>query len=229
MGMAETDLYPPVKRLLEAQGYSVKAEIGPCDVLAVRDGEPPIVVEMKSGLTLKLILQGIDRQAVSDAVYLAIPADKRAPDREASKLLRRLGLGLITIRGGTAAVDLDPAPYRPRKNVRRAGALLKEFARRQGDPNCGGSTRRPLVTAYRQDALRCAALLAREGAARVADIRAGAQVDRAGAILRDDVYGWFYRKQRGVYGLTPKGEGALTTFAPVVAEFANPPRPIAAA
>jgi hypothetical protein len=35
----ETELYPPVKALLEGQGYEVKSEIGAADVVAVRDGE----------------------------------------------------------------------------------------------------------------------------------------------------------------------------------------------
>jgi hypothetical protein len=41
--LLETELYLPVKRFLEAQGYAVKAEIGGCDVLAVRGGEPPLI------------------------------------------------------------------------------------------------------------------------------------------------------------------------------------------
>ena len=36
--MAETDLYAPIKRFLTAQGYEVKAEVGACDVVAVRGG-----------------------------------------------------------------------------------------------------------------------------------------------------------------------------------------------
>ena len=34
--MKEADLYPPIKSYLEAQGYTVKAEIGACDVMALR-------------------------------------------------------------------------------------------------------------------------------------------------------------------------------------------------
>lgn len=214
--MAETDLYPPVKRLLEAQGYVVKAEIGRCDVVALRGEEPPLIVELKSGLTLKLLLQAIDRQTMSDAVYLAVPASALRRDRAATKLLRRLGLGLILVSGSRAEAEFDPAPYQPRRNARRAALLLKEFAHRMGDPNLGGSTRRPQMTAYRQDALRCADLLARDGATRIADIRKRAGVERAANILRDDVYGWFCRKARGVYGLTDKGLGALETFAPAL-------------
>ena len=66
--MSEVDLYHPVKRFLEKQGYSVKGEIGPCDVVAVRGAEGPVVVELKLRLTLALILQAVDRLAVSDVV-----------------------------------------------------------------------------------------------------------------------------------------------------------------
>ena len=45
--MPEADLYGPIKRFLEAQGYEVKGEIGPCDVMAVRGDEGPVVVELK--------------------------------------------------------------------------------------------------------------------------------------------------------------------------------------
>ena len=47
--MRETDLYDPVKHLLQAQGYEVKAEIGAADVVACRDNEPPVIVELKTG------------------------------------------------------------------------------------------------------------------------------------------------------------------------------------
>ncbi len=215
--MLETDLYAPVKNLLEQQGYTVKAEIGRCDVMALRENEAPVIVELKTGLTLKLLLQAIDRQTLTDTVYLAVPASCFERERQALKLLRRLGLGLIVIRGGMAAAELDPAPYRPRKNTRRTTLLLREFARRHGDANCGGSTRRALLTAYRQDALRCADHIARDGKAKVAEIRQSAGVERAASILQNDVYGWFYRIERGSYGLTSKGKDALRTYAPALA------------
>lgn len=215
--MAETDLYLPVKRFLEAQGYSVKGEVGRCDVVAVRGAEPPVIVELKNSFSLKLLLQGIDRQAISDAVYLAIPAQTYRTGKDIQALCKRLGLGLITVNRTAAQAELDPARYQPRKNKRRAALLLKEFTHRHGDPNCGGSTRQPLVTAYRQDALRCAKLLAVEGAVKVADIRVRTQVTRAAAILQNDVYGWFFRQERGIYGLTDSGHAALQRYQSVVA------------
>src|SRR3569623_1159049 len=60
----------------------------------------------------------------------------------------------------------------------------------------GGSTRQPIMTAYRQQALLGAAAL-RAGSARPRDLRAIAP--DAAKILLANVYGWFERVERGVY------------------------------
>jgi hypothetical protein len=39
----ETALYAPVKRFLESLGFDVKGEICGCDLVALRDDEPPVV------------------------------------------------------------------------------------------------------------------------------------------------------------------------------------------
>ncbi len=203
----ETALYAPVKALLEGQGYAVKGEINGCDVVAVRGDEPPVVVELKRTFGLGLVMQGIDRLAMTDAVYLAVGAwPTRQP--ETRRLCRRLGLGLIVVTDGRAEVVQDPLPYRPRRDRRRLGVLLREHQRRIGDPTTGGSTRQPIMTAYRQEAMRCAALLA-AGPMRLRDMRAAADVPNAGRILGDNVYGWFERVARGVYALTPRGVEGL--------------------
>lgn len=220
--LPETTLYAPVKAFLERQGYIVKGEIGRCDVVARRANEPLVIVELKMGITMELLLQGIERLALSDAVYLAVPAPRGASllfDRRFHKLLRRVGLGLLIVHahGDAAAkveVILDPLPYRPRKDRRRAGRLLGEFERRAGDPNAGGTAHRvKIVTAYRQEALRIAAVLAAQGAQRPAILRLNAEAPNAGRILFDNVYGWFDRVERGIYALTPAGQAALLTFA----------------
>lgn len=216
--MTEADLYPSVKRFLERQGYAVKGEIGACDVVAVRGAEPPVIVELKRGFSLELLMQGVDRQAMTDAVYLAVPPPKRGRLGDWTALCRRLGLGLLLVSARHVEAALDPAPYRPRKMPKRRAALLKEFERRVGDTERGGSAaRRPRMTAYRQDALRLAATIARDGAAKVAALRLETGVLRAGPMLLDDVYGWFVRAERGVYRLSPKGAAALSTYAAQVA------------
>ncbi len=216
--MLEADLYPPVKRFLERQGYAVKGEIGACDVVAVRGDEPPVIVELKRAFGIELLLQGVDRQAMTDAVYLAIPKPKRDRLSGAQQLCRRLGLGLIVVAPRHVEALVDPAPYRPRAQPRRRAMLLKEFSRRIGDTEVGGSAaRRPRMTAYRQDALRLAAFIAADGRAKVAAVRAATGVEKAGPMLLADVYGWFSRLERGTYGLSPKGLAALETYAAAVA------------
>jgi hypothetical protein len=203
----ETELYGPVKALLEAQGYVVKGEVVGCDVVAVRGDEPPVVVELKRAFGLALVLQGIDRLAMTDAVYLAVGAWPRRGS-EVLRLCRRVGLGFIVVSGDRAEVALDPLPYRPRTSRARRTRLLGEHQRRVGDPTAGGSVGRPIMTAYRQDALRCAAML-EAGPATVRVIRAGADVPRAAGILQSNVYGWFERVERGVYALSPRGREAI--------------------
>lgn len=226
----EVDLYVPVKSFLEGQGYEVKAEVEGCDLVARRGDEPPVIVELKTGFTLPLVLQGVDRLALFDDVYLAVgvPAKPAAGSlwrrerRSIVKLCRRLGLGLLAVHEPTTRKDalvepmLDPAPYQPRPNRRRQGRLLREFAHRVGDPNTGGTNQRPIVTAYRQDALRCAAALSANGPTKASQVKAATGVERAATLMRNDVYGWFERVERGIYALSPKGREALETYADVV-------------
>lgn len=214
--MKETELYPPVKTLLESQGYAVKSEIGPADVMGLRGSEDPVIVELKTGFSLSLFHQAVARQAITDRVYVAVPRKTGKPFLRALKenkaLCRRLGLGLITVRlsDGHTEIHLDPAPYQPRKSKPRTSRLLREFARREGDPNQGGAARNShLITAYRQDALRIAAHLLEHGASKGADVARATGVARATEMMRNDHYGWFENVDRGVYRLTPNGVKAL--------------------
>lgn len=213
--MQETELYAPIKAFLEAEGYSVKAEIGPADIVALRDGHDPVIVELKTGFSLALFHQGIARLAISDQVYLAVPTGQGRRFAKALaenlSLARRLGLGVMTVRLSTGLVEVqcDPGPYAPRKSAPKRRALLAEFSRRRGDPNLGG-LRGKRVTAYRQDALACAQHLAGAGACRGALVKSATGVVRATTIMRDNHYGWFARLGGGVYDLTDTGRAALT-------------------
>jgi hypothetical protein len=218
--VAEADLYAPIKKFLTAQGYRVKGEVAACDVVAVRGDEPPVIVELKEQLNLSLILQAVDRLAVSDTVYVAFriggkhSASWRSRRKSILSLLRRLGLGLLTVsaRGRVDAV-LDPAPYRPRRDTRRQTRLLKEFTERVGDPEAGGSRSRQRMTSYRQDAIRCARILSVEEVLKLALIRERSGVGRAGPIVRDNHYGWFDRVTNGHYSLSPRGREELGKWA----------------
>lgn len=224
--MRESDLYEPVKSYLEAQGYEVKAEIGDCDILACRGDEPPVVVELKLTFSLALVMQGTARQTLFDQVYLAVPVSSdrgwKLRYRDIIRLCRRLGLGLLAVRTGAVpqvTAHLDPGPYAPRRNIRKASRLLKEFEHRVGDPNTGGMTRTKRMTVYRQDALRCALHLDAAGPTKAALVAAATGVSRAAALMRTDHYGWFERVERGIYRLTPKGAEGLATFADAIVDL----------
>lgn len=221
--MREADLYPPVKAYLEAQGYEVKAEIGECDVIARRGDEEPVVIELKLSFSLALVMQGVARQTMFEQVYLAVPVSKgwRTRYRDALRLCRRLGLGLLAVRGDMVEAHLDPAPYQPRRNAAKRGRLLREFERRVGDPNDAGTTGVKRMTAYRQDALRIAARLSAAGEEKAAKVAAATGVARARAIMAADHYGWFERVERGVYALTPQGRAALEAHAEDIPNLTN--------
>ncbi len=215
--LAETALYAPVKAFLAARGYDVKGEIRGCDVVAVRAGSPTLLViaELKLGFSLELLLQGIDRMPMADEVWLATRETRQGRRRQLriARLCRLLGFGLLAVQvaHGTVTILVEPAPYRPRPDPKRRGLLLREHARRYGDPAAGGSTRQPLMTAYRQHALRCAAALA-QGSRTLAELRATG-LD-PGTVPARNVYGWFRRESRGRYGLSETGTLALRRWSP---------------
>lgn len=221
----ETELYAPIKNLLEAQGYEVKGEVGSADIVAVRKDEEPLIVEMKCGFSLTLFHQAIDRQRMTDAVYVAVPRGSGkafgASLKKNIKLCRRLGLGLMTVRmkDGLVEVPLDPAPYKPRKAQRQRAKLLKEFAKLTGDPNNGGSTRKGLVTAYRQDALRCLNCLNESGPTKAAIVAERSGVANARRLMADNYYGWFDKVETGIYTLSPNGQRALGEYAQEIARL----------
>jgi hypothetical protein len=213
----ETDLYPSIKRYLEKVGLEVKGEVCGCDLVGLSEGSPELVVigEMKQSFTLELVLQAVDRTSACDEIWLAVRASKRGRGREndarVKKLCRFLGFGLLTVTAeGRVDVVAAPAPWTPRRDAKRRSRIVEEHRRRKGDPIVGGSTRTPQMTAYRQQALAVANAVAGMPS-RPRDLRILAP--DAAKILQGNVYGWFARIERGLYGLTPSGRGALVTWA----------------
>ncbi|MBX4888361.1 DUF2161 domain-containing phosphodiesterase [Rhizobium bangladeshense] len=221
----ETSLYLPVKAFLEAAGYVVKGEVGGCDLVGLSEGEPPVVVvcELKLSFNLELLLQAVDRASMSDEVWIAARVSVKGRGRETDKryrdLCRRLGIGMLGISdGGEVSVIVSSISPMPRTNPKRRSRLVSEHQRRRGDPVVGGGSRAPIMTAYRQQALLCAAAL-EQGLKRPREMKLIAP--KAGPILRDNVYGWFERTEKGVYALTSAGQAALVRWPqPVLSELA---------
>ena len=136
----EADLYPAIKAHLTRQGYDVKGEVGAADVVALK-GEEMLVVELKTGFSLTLFHQGVARQAVTDQVYLAVPAGGQRKAMLANVgLARRLRLGVMTVRlrDGFVEVMAEPAPFTPRKSPKKAKAIKKDRRRRAAEQKQNG-------------------------------------------------------------------------------------------
>jgi hypothetical protein len=211
----ESTLYP-AGQALENLGFEVKGEVCSCDLVALDGKDPAAVVigELKLSFTLDLVLQAVDRTAACDEVWLAVRASQRGRGREhdprVRKLCRLLGLGLLCVSArGNVDVLVEPVPWRPRRDAKRRSPIVEEHRRRHGDPAMGGSTRQPIMTAYRQQALACAAALSR-APARPRDLKK--DVPDAAKILPRNVYGWFVRVERGLYALSDSGRAALALW-----------------
>jgi len=223
--LTEKDLYLPVKKLFEDKGYTVKGEVNHCDLVAQAEGKPLVLVELKMNLNLDLFLQVTDRLTIADQVYLAFPLPKTSQKNtiwnrkknSVMRMSRRIGVGIIgvhvqRVKKPFAEIYLDPGPYYPRKSMVKTRALKKEFDRREGDHNIGGSSKKPIVTAYRQDALRCAQLLKMYGPLKISILKQLGAGEKAGNILRDNHYNWFRKKDHGIYQITSSGLKGLIEF-----------------
>ena len=224
----ETQLYAPIKAYFAEQGYEVKGEVGAADLVAVpksKTDKEPVIVELKTGFTLSLFHQAINRQSMTDQVYIAVPHKTGKAGlvamRKNKMLCRRLRLGLITVRlsDGRVVIHCEPAPFTPRKIKAKKTKLLSEFESRHGDPNAGGMTSEGMMTSYRQGALRCAKVLHDEGACKAAYVAKMAGFDKARNLMAANHYGWFEKIDRGVYGLTREGAKALEEHAEAVASM----------
>ena len=218
-GLKETDLYPPLKTWLENQGYTVRGEVGRCDIAAEK-GDELIAVELKLRPSLALLAQAAERQEYADAVYVALPATAgkaRPPaSRDFRRLLRRLGIGflLVTFLNRSVRVEVlahpGPGEGAPRRRPKRRDAMIREIRGRDMDLTPGGlAGGKKRVSAYRQRCLRLAAWLLELGDASPARLRSIGAPDDAGTLLGRNLYGWFERVRRGVYRLHPSGKLAL--------------------
>lgn len=231
--MRETDLYEPVRDWFREAGWTVRAEVADCDVAAMDETGRLVLVELKTSMNLEVVLQAADRQRMADLVYIAVPAKLRAMASKrwnlVTHLLKRLELGLLVVRfpqrGRTGPVLVEevfpPVPFdRTRSRAtakRKREALMREFKARSGDHNRGGSSKRALVTVYREEALFIAQCLQENGPCAPRTLRQmGASEGKTTRILHDNHYGWFASVSRGIYQLTETGQDALRQYADVL-------------
>ena len=208
--MLETDLYEPVKNLFQNMGYEVKAEVLDVDVLAVNDVES-VAIELKLHLNLEVITQAVLRQRIADKVFIAVPSPKRADLRRwqnISLILRRLEIGLITVKADSAKITFPAKAYDRKAAFNRAKsqreALMEEFAKRHGDLNVGGVNGKTM-TLYRERAILVAALSEKYGKIKISDLPSLSGNPKAKSIVENNYYDWF-KKTGDTYSVTKKGK-----------------------
>ncbi len=214
--MPETDLYLPVKRFIEGLGFEVKGEVGGCDVLALRDGDPPVLVVCELKQTFKTSNSSCRRWT---APWRWTKSGSQRGSRNAAQDARTMRGSAISAAGWASGCwrrKREPGrdSAQPRRVLTTQGspasvALVEEHRRRRGDPVAGGGSKQPVMTAYRQGALACAAAMV-DGPKRPRDLKP--IFEKAPAMLRDNVYQWFTRVDRGLYGLTDAGHAALARW-----------------
>ncbi|WP_424766327.1 DUF2161 family putative PD-(D/E)XK-type phosphodiesterase [Paenibacillus sp. sgz302251] len=230
--LREEELYNPIKKYYEQLGYIVKSEVLHCDLVAIHpERSETIIVEMKKTFNLALLLQGVERLRINKHVILAVERNRKKSGAhnqrfgDLTELCRMLGLGFMTVtfyKTKPPVIELLCEPGDPpQRGVRRRkqAQLLLEFKERSGDYNIGGSTRRKLVTAYREKALRCAHALHMSGPLAPREVAAFTGYSSSGQTMRNNYYGWFERIERGKYTLRPEGAAALEEYRYVIAEW----------
>ncbi len=220
----EEELYKPIHDLLVDLGYMVRSEVSHCDIAAVKDDQL-LVVEMKKSLNLDVILQAALRQRLADTVYVAVPKPGKTLFSKRWKniyyLLKRLQLGLmfVTLKEGLSFVEIafDPSPFDMSKSKGSSGKkrakLLEEFEARHGDHNTGGSTRKKLMTVYREHAMHIACCFIKHGPLSPKALRQlGTHEKKTAGILGKNHYGWFEKISKGLYDISEKGRQEVSGY-----------------
>ena len=206
----ESDLYKPLKLLLESKGFMVKGEVKGCDIAALTDSELWII-ELKRHLSVKLLYQAMSRLSITPFVFVAIPRPRRLDGdfKLAKKLLKKLELGLIIVAMDSpkpyAEIVLHPEQSKKAKKNKKSTAIRKEAEGRKQDTP-GGSTGITITSAYRERCIKIACILKKTNPLSPVElIRNYDCAKDAGNILRKNYYGWFMKIARGKYSISPLG------------------------
>ncbi|MEH7113249.1 DUF2161 family putative PD-(D/E)XK-type phosphodiesterase [Neobacillus niacini] len=215
--LQEVDLYRPIQRYFSLEGYEVYGEVRDCDIVAVKEDEL-VIIELKLTLSVDLLIQAAKRQRLTDKVYIAIPKpNNRMNSKQWSDkfhLIKRLELGLIVVSfpGNDPRADIliHPAPFNRKtgasRQKKKREAILKEISGRSADFNVGGSNRRKIMTAYKENCIQIACFLENRGPLSPKALIQMGTGDKTPSILTKNYYGWFERIKRGTYIISDKGK-----------------------
>lgn len=218
--MREQELFVPVKTYLEGQGYSVHGEVTNWDIAAVKDGEL-IAIELKLRFCLSLVYQALRRKKTADSVYVCVPVrgskGRLSNHSDAKGLLKELGIGLLVVRFTSRNITVVPEIH-PSQTVhggKRRQRILREIDSRYTElTGAGLPSTEPVLTAYRQKALRIAwtMIVKDNGVSTPQNLKTYGCPVTTGDILRANHYGWFDKLSRGLYAVSEEGRAAVTGY-----------------
>lgn len=224
----EKDLFGPLKAYYENLGYEVEGEVKDCD-LVVKVANEFMVVELKTDINFKVLLQAVNRQKMFDLVFIAVPIQKinlrSKAYQEKLHLLKRLGLGLMLVNLQTHQVQSVHPPIPAdrnqylRANKKRRERVVREFEQRILKNNVGGVNRQKISTYYRQQCYQIAYLLKNKPASAADLAKYGIDRQRIYSILHKNFYGWFEKVSRGVYGLSAEGQEVVEREKEMIADL----------
>ena len=219
MSILEKELYIPVKKYFERKGYKIKGEVKDCDIVGI-NGETILIVELKRNFNLKLIYQAMERQKITNLVYVAIPRPKNFKAKKFNpmfELLKKLNIGLIVVSFGEkrtlVQIISDPVQKNQKTGIiySKKNDIIYEFNGRKGDFNIGGKNKTKIITAYREKSIEIACFL------EIIKKSSGANLKKLGcdknstSIMYKNFYGWFSKLSKGIYTLSEKGVNYLNS------------------
>ena len=107
--------------------------------------------------------------------------------------------------GREVVKHFDPVPPQRRKIARKRRSIIQEVADRSTDENVAGSSRRKIMTAYRENAILIACCLNQLGPSSPKTLRFYGTGEKTTSILANNHYRWFQRVERGIYRITDQG------------------------
>ncbi|MFV0441169.1 MAG: DUF2161 family putative PD-(D/E)XK-type phosphodiesterase [Lachnospirales bacterium] len=214
----EKDLFPPLKRYFEKQGYKVNAEVKDCDIVITKDDYIG-VIEMKLALNITLVHQALQRLAITENVYMAVKKPKKNYFKERVKMIRlakRLNIGLIVVHPKQKFDDTSvEILYQPQdtksKTTKNTEKILKEIKGRRLDTNVAGVTQTKVLTAYRDISIRIACICEAYTVVNNAFLTDYFGIEKGYFVVYNNFYGYFTMLGKGDYGISDKGLQALNS------------------
>ncbi len=230
----EKDLFKPIKKYFETEGYVCDGEVKDIDMY-MEKGSENLAVELKVSLDFKVVQQAALRQKVADTVYIGTFRPKNMNStafKDKLYLLKRLGIGLILVTKTTGAVNIVSEPVVSElstfqtRSKRKRKEISKEFKNRKTKSNVGGVNKAKLITSYRESSLLVLdGLCSLGGEASGKAVKEASGIAGSTRIMYDNYYGWFEALGKGIYKISESGYDALEEFENVLGKLARPTSP----